>query len=153
MQRLFISIILFVSGSIQAQPYLSFKGTTKGAGPSIGYLEKNSGIEFNAGYNVPVLKTGLPTILNISLGKQVLLTHKEKDNLSFIFSVGCAHYSISDFSNYDKSGGREDIVQIKKIKPICGVELGKDWYLGCLFLSVSYCDGAILGVGLKGYIR
>ncbi|MEP7142546.1 MAG: hypothetical protein ABI707_06735 [Ferruginibacter sp.] len=153
MRQSFILIILLVSKSLQAQPFLSIKGTTEGAGTSIGYLESVSGIGITAGYNIPVLKTSLPAILYISMGKQFLLSHREKDNLSLTLSIGYAHYSVKDFSNYDKDYEHGEIIQIKKVKPIYGLELGKDWYLGRLFLSADYCGGAIFGAGVKGYFR
>lgn len=153
MKKLFLSIGLFSVVATKAQTFVSFTTTTKNAGLSIGYLEEASGIELSTGYNVPVLRNDRPWLFSLTLGKRVLLSQNETDNFSITPSIGYALYSVKDFSAYenDKEGG--DIKQVKEIRPFYKLELGKDWYLGRLFISANYCKRPFYGVGIRAFIK
>ena len=153
MKLLFWVMILFGLSSIQAQPFLSISATTKGAGFSIGYLLEQPGIELNAGYNVDPVKEAVPAIFNLSVGKRILLSHKEKDNFSLTPSIGYAAYSVKDFTEFYKDEVSGEILQVNTVKPIYGLELGKDWHLGRVYINANYCNAPFFGVGLRAFIK
>ncbi|MEO5889852.1 MAG: hypothetical protein ABIQ31_06335 [Ferruginibacter sp.] len=153
MKHLFLAFGILSAVSLQAQPFLSVAGTTKGAGFALGYLDSESGIEFNLGYNVPILRADRPRLLDFSVGKKFLLSHKDEDNISLTSSVGYALYSVKDFSAYELDKEYGAIIQIKKIKAIFGLELGKDWYLGRLYVSGHYCGNPFLSIGMRAFLK
>lgn len=153
MKKLLVSIGLFTVIAAKAQPFASFTTNTKNVGLSIGYLEEQSGIEVSTGYHVPVLRTDRPWIFDLSLGKRILLSQNEKDNFSITPSIGYAQYSIKDFSAYDNEKEGGDIKQIKEIRPVYKLELGKDWHLGRLYISANYCKSPFLGIGIRAFIK
>jgi len=152
MKHLFLMMSLFIAFSLKAQPFLSMTGTTKGVGFSIGFLDQQSGIEFSSGYHVPVLRADLPWLFNISVGKRILLSHKEEDNFTITPSIGYADYSVKDFSQYEEEG-EHPIVKIKEIRAIYKIELGKDWHLGRVYITANYCKNVFWGVGLRAFIK
>lgn len=153
MKQLFLVMILFTVISLQAQPFLSVAATTKGEGLSIGYLEPHSGIELSTGYNVHLYREDVPAIFNLSLGKRTLLSHQDKDNFTITPSIGYAVYSVKDFTNFEKDEVHGEIIQIRLIRPIYGLELGKDWYLGRLYINANYCNKSFFGIGMRVFIK
>lgn len=153
MKLLFWVMILFITSSLQAQPFLSISATTKGAGFSIGYLLGQPGIELNAGYNVHPTREDVPALFNLSVGKRILLSHQEKDNFTLTPSIGYAAYSVKDFTEFYKDETAGEIFQLKAAKPIYSLELGKDWYLGRVYVNANYCNAPFFGLGMRAFIK
>lgn len=153
MKQIFYILSLFTVISLKAQPFLSVTATTKGAGLSAGYLEARSGMELSTGYHVPVIRADWPRIFNISLGNRILISRKEKDNFNITPSIGYAVYSIKDLSVYENGKETDGIVQVKEIRAIYGLELGKDLRLGRIYVSAKYCKKAFWGIGMRAFIK
>ncbi len=153
MKHLLLLAGLLAATLIKAQPYLSFSTTTNGIGLSVGFLEPQSGIEVSTGYNMPVLSATKAHLFIFSAGKRILLTQHEEDNFTFTPSLGYANYTMKDLSNDQKKGSTGAIKDVKGIKAIIGFELGKDWYLGRLFINANYCGKAFYGVGIRAFIK
>lgn len=152
--KLLLCVMAFATAiASPAQPFLSIAATSKGAGFSIGYLASQSGIELNAGYNVHPTSEDVPALFNLSVGKRMLLSHQEKDNFSITPSIGYAAYSVKDFTEFYKDEMSGEILQVKAVKPIYSLELGKDWHLGRVFVNANYCDKAFFGIGLRAFIK
>ncbi|CAN5376017.1 hypothetical protein BH11BAC3_BH11BAC3_19060 [soil metagenome] len=153
MKQLLLLACLLAATLIKAQPFLSFSTTTNGIGLSAGFLEPQSGIEIATGYNMPVLSATKPHLFIMQAGKRILLTQNEEDNFTITPTIGYANYTMKDLSNYygkEATGTRE---KIKQIKAIVGLELGKDWYLGRLFINANYCGTAFYGLGIRAFIK
>ncbi len=153
MKILFCVMILATAITSPAQPYLSIAATSKGAGFSIGYLASEPGIEINAGYNVHPTREDVPALFNLSVGKRILLSNKEKDNFSITPTIGYASYSVKDFSSFYKDEVDGEIKQVNAVKPIYTLELGKDWYLGRVYINANYCDKPFFGIGMRAFIK
>jgi len=148
-QKIILIIVMcFIYITSFAQPYIGMLATNKGVGFQIGVLSESGGLELSAASNMPLLSNTTPTILSINIGKQFLLTKNDDDNYSITPSVGFSSYNYKNFTEYDKIP-RGDIIQVSEIKPIYRIEIGKDSYLGRVFVSANYCKGFYYGVGMK----
>lgn len=153
MKQLLFLVGLLTGTLSNAQPFLSFSTTTNGIGLLVGFLEPQSGIEIATGYNMPLLSATKPHLFIIQAGKRILLTQNEEDNFTLTPTIGYADYSLKDLSNYDGKSGKSNIDKVKAIKAMVGLELGKDWYLGRLFINANYCGTTFYGIGLRAFIK
>lgn len=146
----FLSLIactLIIAASY-CQPFAGLGLTNKGVNFQAGALI--SGIEITAAAKRPYSRNDIPLIYSLSVGKQILLTDNQEDNYSITPSIGYANYRIKDFTAYDKDPtGATGPVQISTFTPIYGLELGKDSYMGRVFISANYCKGLYFGMGIK----
>jgi hypothetical protein len=150
MKQIKFSVLLLLISSIAgAQTFIGLSAGSNGAGVSVGYLSA-PGIEVSAGYSMPLISAEKPHVFYAAIGKQLLLTQNEEDNFSITPSVGIAHSSRKDFTEYDKGG---PILTIENTKPLYSIEIGKDWYHGRLFVSGSYCGVFSVSVGMRAFIK
>ena len=136
-----ILAILIISIQVNAQSFLGVSILTKGVGVQIGTLAHK--IEISAGVKFPQINQEQHTIYNLSLGKMILLTKHEEDNYSITTSIGIANYK---FSSFDAKAER---TIHSSIKSIYGLELGKDAFMGRVYVRGLYCANAYLEVGMK----
>jgi hypothetical protein len=143
---------LIISLSAISQPYIGLQAGNKGVAAEFGFLANK--IEIAVAAKTPLSNTDVPTLLSITVGKQFLLTQKEEDNYSFTTSIGFANYRVSDFTAYNADPtGQAGIVKISAIKPFYGMELGKDAYLGRVYIKAQYCGGAYYSLGMKMFFN
>lgn len=144
---LFISALL-ISISTLSQPFISLGATNRGIEFQFGILA--APIEFTIIKLQSLLKNNAPSVLSVSLGKQFLLTRNEQDNYSVTPAIGIAQYKVKDYGPYnaDPLGNTEPLI-IADLKAYYRIELGKDSYMGRVFISATYCKGMIYGIGLK----
>ena len=155
MKKLLIIILaalVFTSCRVFAQPFLGFNANNRGVGVHAGFLFNN--IEVTGNYKSFSRRNDVPKVLSLSAGYRVLLTQKEMDNWSVTPSIGVGNYRLKDFTAYDADPtGITGIKQISKYKPVYGVNLSRDSYLGQGFVSVDYCNKAMFyGIGIRGYL-
>lgn len=127
------------------QVFIGMSATTKGAGVQLGYLSTD-GIEISTGYKVPLISATNPSVFNLSLGKQILLTHDDEDNYSITPSAGIASVS---YKVIDK----DVVTKVSKITAIYGIEIGKDAYLGRVFIAANYAQQFYFSIGIKAFIK
>ena len=147
---LLISLFLFaclVSCNVKAQ-YIGVGISTQGAQFHAGIISE--GIEVGITHKVPLFSSEVPTITSLMIGKKVNLTNQEIDNYCLTPSIGIGYYKRQDFKDYDNGG---DIIYIAEAKPIFNLELSKDWYMGRLFVSASYCSGIYGSFGMKCFLN
>lgn len=141
--------LLLISINCISQPFLGLSVNNKGAGFQLGCVSNN--LELKAAYKVPFMQRDVPTISSFSIGKIFFISNKESDNYAIIPEIGCGYYRVKDFSGYDADPtGKTPIVQITGFKPVYGLSLTKDAYLGQLFISANHAAGGFYySVGMK----
>lgn len=151
MKKVIILIIsLIFTFPCFSQSFIGMQGTNKGVDVQLGYLSESGGAIISAGYKVPLIKANTPSVINLSVGKEWLITNNEENNYSLSSLVGIGSYKVKDFTEYDKGG---QIIYINKVLPVYTLELGKDIYKGRLFVSGNYCNSFYYGLGIKAFLR
>ena len=133
-------LILIISLNVHAQPYLS-TGITKGVSVRAGILYEQ--LDINAGVKYPLTNITNPSIYSLQIGRQLLLTHNEFDNYSLTPSLGIASLK---YSVFDEKYNR---TYIHETKALYSIELGKDAYLGRVFIKNWYCKQNYLEIGMR----
>ena len=147
MKQILLMVCILITVNTYSQPFASFEGTTKGFVMTVGF-QSPEGIQIAAGYNVSITKANVPDLFYGNVGYNILLTQNDEDNFSLTPTIGAAHSSVQTFTIDDKY-----ISTVKGIKPIYGLEFGKDWHMGKLFVSANYCGRAYYGIGIKAFIN
>ena len=141
-------LLLLISTSSFAQPFLGLGVTNQGANFHLGVLAGS--IEITAGYKMPFNSNDVAKIASLQIGKQILLSNNDQDNYSITPSIGYANYRVQDFAAYNNDpSGKTGPSLISEFRPIAGVEVGKDSYMGRVFVSANYCKGMYYGIGIK----
>ena len=139
-------VCILITVNTYSQPFASFEGTTKGFAMTVGY-QNDEGIHMAAGYNVSITKANSADLFYGNVGYNILLTQHDENNFSLTPTIGAAHSIVQVFD------AKDNFTTVKGIKPIFGLELGKDWHMGRLFLSANYCGKAYYGIGIKAFIN
>jgi len=142
-----IMLLLFFAGKIRAQPFIGIGLLNKGAQFQLGMLSGEGGISVSLAVKKPFTHNDKPTVISLNVGKEILLSHNDEDNYSVTPSFGLGNYRVKDYSLYDT--GKDEIIQVSEIKPVYGIEIGKDSYLGRLYINANYCKGLYYGIGFK----
>jgi hypothetical protein len=106
------------------------------------------GMEFNFKYQFPLTRADEKRILSATIGKMFLLSNHDEDNYSFTLQAGPAWVKYSDFSKYDASEYGA-VIAISEAKPLVGLEIGKDAYMGRISLTASYCGKFYYGASMR----
>lgn len=150
MKKIFITtaILLLLYIAAAAQPFVGIAGTDKGAAMQIGYLDAG-GLQFSLGYKMPLLASSyLPdekiektnaSLVHVSVGYQILLSHKEEDNYSLTPAIG---YAMVKYKTLEYAPAAH-----------YSLELGKDAHLGRFFLGASYSKQLYFSLGIKAFLR
>ena len=141
MKKTLFTLAMFYALSSYSQPFLSTGITSKGISYNIGIL--SSKFETSIGIKMPILSTENATIFNFQIGRQILLTHKEEDNYSLTLKVGYAELKYKTFDSSWKE------TKVRTTKPIYSVELGKDAYIGRVFIKAWYCKNTFIEIGMR----
>jgi hypothetical protein len=144
MKKLLTASMIIISFSVHAQLYLATGATTKGLTAHVGILVDK--IDIALGYKMPMLSKENPHILNVMIGRQILLTHDEGDNYSITPAIG---YAESKYSTFDS---KLNETKMRTTNAIYSVELGKDAYLGRFYLKGVYCKKAFMEVGMRFFV-
>ena len=140
-------VCILITVAAYAQPFVSFEGTTKGVAMTLGY-QSEEGLQVAGGYNVSVTNALSADLVYGNAGYNILLTHNDEDNFTLTPTVGAAYSTVKAYKVKNS-----DLVTVTAIKPLFGLELGKDWYMGRLFITANYCDRAYYGIGIKAFFK
>jgi len=167
---LFLMLCIANSALVFSQPYLKFTGTNRGLEISIGAMTSDGGLDFNVAYKSSLSRNDKPKVLSASIGKQLLLTNKEEDNYSITPSLGYGYLAWKDYSKYSSplpslppilpgtpptpSAGPlpihyDNVQAMQTFKPLVGLELAKDSYMGRYGLTAAWCGDFYFGVTLR----
>lgn len=143
MKKIIILILIPLSGI--AQPYVSIGIQNKGANGSIGYIAKT--IDLQAQYKFPLTSATESRIASLTVGKKFNLSKKEQDNYVITPLVGIG---------FLKSGviGKDNaLIPVNSIKPVYGIEIGKDAHMGRISAFVRYIDKIYYGLSMRIFFR
>lgn len=146
-QKLFVLTILLISLNVNAQPFLGMGMQNKGVNFSAGVLAKN--LELQANYKMPLTSAIEPTILSITAGAFIPITRYDEDNYSITIQAGAGFRKYRTYK--EETNSVSDA--IKDIKPLLGIELGKDSYLGRAIISVKYCNEIYYSIGFRCFFN
>ena len=141
------NLLLIVSMTGYSQGYVSIGGTNAGIQVGVGILANNLDIQLK--YQLPLISLEIPKILSFNVGYRILLSSNEIDNFSITPSVGYAYLRSKDFSLYNTSPTLDKILVIEEFKPMYNVEIGKDWHMGRLSFTYTYCNRSCYGLTIK----
>ena len=149
----YIINLLLIITTLQglSQGYVAMGGTNKGIQVSAGVLANN--LDFSIKYQLPLISLEVPKILSFTVGPRINLSRYETDNFSITPSVGYAYLSRKDFSLYGTSESEDKIILIEEFKPVFNMELGKDWYMGRLSFTYTYCNRSYYGIIIKCFLK
>ena len=128
--------------------YIGISGGNKGFCFSGGILSQ--GIQIEASYRLPFMSNVIPSCLSLTVGKEILITRNEEDNFSITPFVGFGSLNRKDFSKYDAT---DKIIEVSEIKTMYGLEIGKDFHAGRIFLSANKCGIMSFTFGLKTFLN
>jgi hypothetical protein len=144
--------LLLVSINVFSQPFLGLSLNNKGMGVQLGCVSNS--LEFKAAYKVPFMRRDVPAIASFTIGKMLLLSNKEEDNYAIIPEIGYGYYRVKDFTAYDADPtGKTPIMQVDGFKPVYGLSITKDAYLGQSFISATHAAGGLYySIGMKFFL-
>lgn len=147
-EKTLLAIIILIGFNLplqaQIQPYIGIGFYTNGIGLNLGAVENN--VCYEVGLHKPLVYNDVPTLIYGKVGYEINLSGKEKDNFTITPSLGISSYMVNDYVNYEHDGS---VIKVKSIKSYYSLELGKDWFMGRLFINGGYCGNAFFGAGMK----
>jgi hypothetical protein len=142
MKKLILLLILILSFNYpqaQIKPFIGVSFHNKWYSLQGGV--KNDNLVALAGYSKPLSSAINPTLYFGSIGYEISISAEEKDGYNITPLIG-----LSSFSYLYQE------VQTKGVALITGIEVGKDFNDGRLFISGNYCKGLFIGAGIKIFI-
>lgn len=160
MKSKLIAIMLILNISVYAQPYIGTSVINKGFGATVGVIADNRfDVAFN--YQQPFICVLSPISTSLSVGYIINITNDEEDNYTITPSFGIVSSKfkivIPANTRYDKY---EDATPYERIKTIrtgnayYNIELGKDSYMGRVFVKSSYFGNHLYyGIGMRVFFN
>jgi hypothetical protein len=144
MKTILFSLMLIISFGLQAQPYLSTGVLSKGVAAHLGILAGK--IDISAGVKFPLMSVENPTVLDLTVGRQILLTNHDADNYTATPAIGIASSKYNTFDYRMKQTLHTDT------KAIYSLEIGKDAYLGRFYLKAWHCGNNYIEIGMRYFV-
>ena len=146
--KLLSSIILLslalTSTNTNAQ-YAGVSVINKGIGVTAGILANKVNIQ--AALTFPIMNLENSNTYSLSAGYQLNITNDEEDNYSFTPSIGAALVKSRMWDS------KAVMTVYEQIKLVYGAELGKDAFMGRVFIHANYSDALYYGVGMKVFFK
>jgi len=139
MKKIIILILIPLSGI--AQPYVSIGLQNTGANGSIGYIAQK--VDLNLSYKFPLTSAIESKIASITFGRQFNLSKKEQDNYVITPLVGVGFLKSGVISKDNT------LIPVQSVKPVYGLEIGKDAYMGRISAFVRYIDKWYYGLSMR----
>ena len=144
MKKVIFLILIIISATANAQPYVLMGAVNNGVQVGIGALASNVDIQLR--YQRPVFNLESPTITSFTIGRMINLTGNDEDNFTVTPSIGYAHLKSKDFTQYNSE---DKITNVELFKAVYGLEVGKDWFMGRASITYSYSDKSYLGATIR----
>ena len=130
---LLLTAAIILSIKAKAQPFVQIGVTNNGAKYGAGYIGEGIGVV--GSFSFPLTSSEIPQ----SLTAQLLYQIGDEKNITFLAGVSSNKYTESGkYQGYKNS-----------YKPALGIELGRDWHIGRLFVSGSWNGIVNVGGGMK----
>ncbi len=153
----FMAMILLWCNAF-SQGYIGTSLMNKGIGATAGILAGKADISFNVQF--PLTELTVPTILSLSVGRMINLTNNDEgNNYSLTPAFGIATSKVKRIvaagqmnkEFYDRFS-HETLETIRKVSTYYSLEVGKDAYLGRVFLRSVYCGNIYYSVGMRLFL-
>ena len=146
MITLMVMILLWCNAF--SQGYLSTSVMKNGVAANIGFLSGKTDINF--GLQFPLTEITTPAIYHFEVGRMINLTHNDKGNdYSITPSIGAALLNRKEVV----SKPYEYLKTVSKTSAYYSLELGKDAYLGRVFIKTVYCGEIYPSVGMRLFLN
>jgi hypothetical protein len=149
MKTLTTLLILIITLPCVAQPYVALGLQNKGFNMSSGIVSPE-GVDIGVQFKTPLSMADQASILSMTIGKQINF-NEEEDGYSITPQIGGGWLRVKDFTLYDKDPVLP-VIQRSYIRPVYGIELNKDSYMGRMSLVVKYIDKVYYGVTMKVFL-
>ncbi|MBC7417506.1 MAG: hypothetical protein H7325_05060 [Pedobacter sp.] len=146
--KLLSTIVLLSLALISTNAIAQYAGVSiinKGIGVNAGILANNVNIQ--AALTFPIVNLENSNTYSLSAGYQINLTNDDADNYSFTPSIGAA------LVKSRKWDSKAVMTVYEQIKLVYGAELGKDAYMGRVFIHANYSDALYYGLGMKVFFK
>ena len=143
-KKMVLLFMLIISLNVSAQ-YAGISVINKGIGVNAGFTANK--VNLQAALTFPLYNLENNNTYSLSTGYEINLTNDEKDNYTLTPSVGAALIKSRTWNKMDA------VTVHSNIKPMYGLELGKDAFMGRVFLQANYMDGLYYGVGMKVFFN
>lgn len=145
MFTLMVMILLWCNAF--SQGYLSTSVMKNGLAANIGFLSGKTDINF--GVQFPLTEITTPAIYHIEVGRMINLTnHEEGNDYSITPSIGAAFLKRKEVVTKPY----EYLKTVSKTSAYYSLELGKDAYMGRVFLKTVYCGNIYYSVGMRLFL-
>ena len=146
--KLLSSIVLLTLVLISTNANAQYAGVTiinKGIGVNAGILADKVNIQ--ASLTFPIINLENSNTYSLSAGYQINLSNEDVDNYSFTPSIGAA---VVKSRTWDAKAA---VTVHQKIKLMYGGEVGKDAFMGRVFIQANYSDALYYGIGMKVFFK
>lgn len=150
MKKLFTALLVLTTFQGFSQVSVGMSYVNYGFGMSLSALSQEGGIEGTIGFSKSLTQVMSPSLVYVTVGKQLLITHYDDDNYSITPSIGFADVTKKVEALKDKAS---DLVSVTGFKPFYGLELGKDAYMGRISLVTNYSGALFYGVKMRVFFR
>lgn len=140
-----------------AQVFLGVQANNLGIGFHTGYQLRFNTAEntisedallFTIGTNHPMVNSQKPSLYYSTIG--LMFANSNRDAFNITLSTGASFGTSKNFNKYDiNPNGHID--NVNKFYSNYNIELGKDWYLGRVYINASYSKFWFFGIGIKGF--
>ena len=143
-KKMLLLFMIIISLNVNAQ-FAGVSVINKGIGVNAGILINNVNIQ--AGLTFPIVNLENSNTYSLTAGYQLNLTNDDKDNYSFTPLIGAALIKSRTWDAKDAMSVHQNI------KAMYGAELGKDSYMGRVFINTNYADALYYGIGMKVFFN
>ena len=153
-----IALMIILYCNAFSQVYLGTSVMKNGVAGNIGFLADKVDISF--GLQFPLTDKTTSTIYSLSVGRMINLSNYDEGNFSLTPAIGLSVLnkmevvSANVFSEkYGKIFPYETLKNDNIILPYYSLELGKDAYLGRVFIKTVYCGKIDLSFGMRLFLN
>lgn len=141
---IWLCLILILSLNVNAQ-YVGVGVINKGICAVTGFTANK--INVQAALTFPITNLQNDNTVSLSAGYELNLTNDDKDNYTLTPSIGAALVK-------SRTWDIKDVMTVhSNIKPILGVEIGKDAFMGRVFIQANYINSMYYGMGMKVFFN
>lgn len=137
MKRLITAAMLLIGINCFAQPNVEIGVNNEGVRLGIGFVQEETGAGLSLTHNTPLVSNEKACVTTLS----ALYEWRSERGFNATGLIGGAFHNYNDAGKY--------LGDANKTTLSYGIELGKDWHMGRLFISGAYSGLVYVGGGMK----
>lgn len=137
MKKLITLAMLIISINCFAQVNVEIGANNNGVRMGIGFVQEETGAGLSLTHNAPMISTEKANVTTLS----ALYEWRNEIGFNITGLIGVALHSYNDAGKYLGNSNKTTLSY--------GIELGKDWHKGRLFVSCAYSGLIYVGGGMK----